>query len=102
MPLRWTIPELLEAELIALGAHDTAIAGRFVSAPIVHPSLENVVPLKFARQALSKTNAGQVTSQGDHVMRARTLRETLSGWTAHGCHGRRTVRQLQLSRRFRR
>ena len=72
-------PELLEAELIALGAHDTAIAGRFVSArlPIASiPSLENVVPLKFARQALSKTNAGQVTSQGDHVMRSDLARNT--------------------------
>ena len=45
-------PAALEAELIALGASDTAIAGRMVSArfPIASiPSLEGVASLQFAR-----------------------------------------------------
>ena len=39
------------------------------------PSLEGVVSLRFARQSLSVTNTGQVTSQGDHVMRADAARD---------------------------
>ena len=71
-------PQVLEAELIALGARNTAIAGRLVSArlPIAAiPSLEGVVPLRFARRARAMTNVGQVTSQGDHVIRADTARD---------------------------
>ena len=71
-------PSDLEAELIALGATNTAIAGRVVSArlPIaVIPQLEGVMPLQFARQALAATNAGLVTSQGDHAMRADIARD---------------------------
>ena len=72
-------PSALEAELIALGARDTAIAGRLVSArlPIAAiPSLEGVVSLQFARPAYRRTNVGTVTSQGDHVLRADTARAT--------------------------
>jgi hypothetical protein len=72
-------PAVLEAELIALGAQHTAIAGRMVSArfPIAAiPSLERVASLQFARAAHRLTNAGRVTSQGDAVMRANTARTT--------------------------
>ncbi len=70
-------PAALEAELIALGATNTAVAGRLVSARIpitAIPSLEGVASLQFAQQALSTTNVGLVTSQGDHVMRADVVR----------------------------
>jgi hypothetical protein len=70
-------PEVLEAELIALGAEDTAIAGRMVSARIpiaAIPFLDGVVSLQFARVAQAVTNAGIVTSQGDKVMRADIAR----------------------------
>jgi hypothetical protein len=72
-------PSALEAELIALGARDTAIAGRLVSArlPIAAiPSLEGVTSLQFARPAYRRTHVGNVTSQGDHVMRADAARAT--------------------------
>ena len=70
-------PAALEAELIALGAEDTAIAGRMVSARIplaAIPYLEGVVSLQFARAAQAVTNVGIVTSQGDKVMRADIAR----------------------------
>ena len=70
-------PEALEAELIALGAEDTAIAGRMVSARIpvaAIPFLDGVVSLQFARLAQAVTNVGIVTSQGDKVMRADVAR----------------------------
>ena len=70
-------PAALEAELIALGAQDTAIAGRMVSARIplaAIPYLEGVVSLQFARAAQAVTNVGIVTSQGDKVMRADIAR----------------------------
>jgi hypothetical protein len=70
-------PEALEAELIALGAEDTAIAGRMVSARIpvaAIPFLDGVVSLQFARLAQAVTNVGIVTSQGDNVMRADVAR----------------------------
>jgi hypothetical protein len=72
-------PSALEAELLVLGARDTAIAGRLVSArlPIAAiPSLEGVASLQFARRAHHRTNVGTVTSQGDHVLRADTARAT--------------------------
>jgi len=72
-------PAVPEADLIALGALDTAIAGRLVSArlPVVAvPLLEGVASLQFARPAYLKTNVGLVTSQGDHVLRADTARAT--------------------------
>ena len=70
-------PAALEAELIALGAQDTAIAGRMVSARIplaAIPYLDGVVSLQFARAAQAVTNVGVVTSQGDKVMRADIAR----------------------------
>jgi hypothetical protein len=72
-------PAVLAADLIALGALDTAIAGRLVSArlPVVAvPLLEGVASLQFARPAYLTTNVGLVTSQGDHVLRADTARAT--------------------------
>ncbi len=72
-------PAVLEADLIALGALDTAIAGRLVSArlPVVAvPMLEGVASLQFARPAHLRTHVGLVTSQGDHVLRADTARAT--------------------------
>ena len=74
-------PSVLEAELVALGARDTAIAGRLVSArlPVAAISaLEGVTPLQFARRALAMTNVGPATSQGDRVIRADSAR-TLFG-----------------------
>ncbi|MET0487614.1 MAG: S8 family serine peptidase, partial [Candidatus Rokuibacteriota bacterium] len=72
-------PSVLEAELIALGGRNTAIAGRLVSARVpvtAIPSLEGVVSLQFARRARHVTNAGLVTSQGDKVMHADSARST--------------------------
>jgi len=74
-------PTELEGELIALGARDTAIAGRLVSArlPIASiPSLEGLTSLRFARQALHTTHVGQVTTQGDKVMHADMARAARS------------------------
>jgi len=54
-PVAAADPSALEAELIALGARDTAITGRLVSArlPIAAiPSLEGVASLQFARPAV--------------------------------------------------
>src|SRR5438067_6828587 len=70
-------PRVLEAELIALGARNTAVAGHLVSArlPIAAiPSLEGLTSLQFARPAHRKTHVGAVTSQGDRVMRADSAR----------------------------
>src|SRR5262249_55814670 len=70
-------PQGLEAELIALGAEDTAIAGRMVSARIpvaAIPFLDGVASLQFARAAHRITNLGIVTSQGDTVLRADVAR----------------------------
>jgi hypothetical protein len=70
-------PRALEVELISLGARNTAVAGRVVSArlPIsAIPSLEGVTSLRFARQALRTTSMGLVTSQGDKAMRADIVR----------------------------
>jgi hypothetical protein len=72
-------PRVLEAELIALGAHNTAVAGRLVSArlPIAAiPRLEGVATLQFAHPAYRMTNAGIVTSQGDHVLRSDLARSS--------------------------
>ena len=66
-------PSELEADLIALGASNTAVAGRLVSArlPIsAITSLEGVASLRFADHAVAKTHVGQATSQGDHALRA--------------------------------
>ena len=70
-------PAALEAELIALGAQDTAIAGRMVSARIplaAIPFLDSVTSLQFARAAQAVTNVGSVTSQGDKVLHADIAR----------------------------
>jgi hypothetical protein len=70
-------PAALEAELIALGAQDTAIAGRMVSARIplaAIPFLDSVTSLQFARAARAVTHVGSVTSQGDKALRAEIAR----------------------------
>ena len=70
-------PAALEAELIALGAQDTAIAGRMVSARIplaAIPLLDSVTSLQFARAAWAVTHVGSVTSQGDKALRADIAR----------------------------
>jgi hypothetical protein len=70
-------PNALEADLLALGARETAIAGRLVSArlPIAAiGSLEGVTSLQFAWPAYHVAHVGGVTSQGDRVMRADTAR----------------------------
>jgi len=70
-------PRALEADLLALGARDTAIAGRLVSArlPLAAISaLEGVGSLQFARPAYHTSHVGNVTSQGDRVLRADTAR----------------------------
>src|SRR5215470_7594186 len=72
-------PGSLAADLTGLGAQHVAVAGRVVSAhlPIrVIPQLETLATLRFAQPAYSATNAGRVTSQGDHAMRADTARAT--------------------------
>jgi hypothetical protein len=72
-------PRALEAELISLGARNTAVAARMVSAqlPIAAiPQLEGVATLQFARPAYRTTNVGTVTSQGDHVLRSDLARGT--------------------------
>src|SRR4029453_4241289 len=64
-------PAALEAELIALGAQDTAIPGRMVSARIplaAIPFLDSVTSLQFARAARAVTHVGSVTSQGDKAL----------------------------------
>ena len=79
MPSLRGIRAVLEADLIALGASNTAVAGRLVSArlPIsAIPSLEGVASLRFADHAVAKTHMGQVTSQGDHALRADVARST--------------------------
>src|SRR5262245_19844419 len=58
-------PTTLEAELIALGARDTAVAGRLVSArlPVAAvPFLEAVASLQFARPAHRVLNVGDATT----------------------------------------
>src|SRR5689334_11612604 len=70
-------PAALEADLIALGAVNTAIANHLVSAefPIAAiPALEGVASLRFARPAHRTNNVGRVTSQGDAVMRSDLAR----------------------------
>jgi uncharacterized protein YhfF len=70
-------PEQLKADLGALGAAVTAIAGRMVSArlPLGQISaLDGVGSLAFARPAVAITNKGSVTSQGDQSMEADTAR----------------------------
>jgi hypothetical protein len=70
-------PAALEADLVALGAVNTAIAGHLVSAqfPIAAiPVLESLASLRFARPAHRTNNVGRVTSQGDAVMRSDLAR----------------------------
>ena len=77
-------PRLLEGDLRALGATDTAVAGRLVSARLplsAVPLLESVASLQFARLAHRIMSVGDVTTQGDHVMGSDAAR------TTHGVDG---------------
>ncbi len=73
--------EQLAADLDALGAEVSAIAGRMVSArlPIDRiPDLEGVPSLAFARPAVALTNSGDATSRGDLAIAADTARQAFS------------------------
>jgi hypothetical protein len=66
-------PEVLAADLRALGANKVTAFGHTVSArlPITAmPALQDLASLQFARPAYAMTNVGAVTSQGDAAMRA--------------------------------
>ena len=70
-------PNVLAADLHALGALDIAVSGWRVSArlPIAAlPSLETLPSLRFLWPAYSASNVGAVTSQGDVAMRADIAR----------------------------
>jgi hypothetical protein len=73
-------PETLKADLEALGAAVTGVAGRMVSALIPLdklPALEALDVLKFARPALATTRSGAVNSQGDPAQRSDSARADL-------------------------
>jgi len=66
-------PEVLAADLEALGLEGAAVFGRMVSGhlPIpAIPGLEALDSLSFAHPAYAMTRAGAVTSQGDAAIRA--------------------------------
>jgi hypothetical protein len=70
-------PQVLKADLEALGATVTAVAGRVVSARVhlsLLPALEGIDSLKFARPALAIKSVGSVTSQGDPAQRSNLAR----------------------------
>ena len=72
-------PEVLAADLEALGLEGRAVFGRMVSGRLpmsAIPLLEALDSLQFARLAYAMANAGAVTSQGDAVMRADIARNT--------------------------
>ena len=72
-------PEVLAADLEALGLEGGAVFGRMVSGRLpmsAIPLLEALNSLQFARLAYAMANAGAVTSQGDAVMRADIARNT--------------------------
>ncbi|MGH8576785.1 MAG: S8 family serine peptidase [Gammaproteobacteria bacterium] len=77
-------PEVLAADLRALGANKVAVFGRMVSARMPMPAISGVKrlsSLQFARPAYAVTRVGAVTSQGDAAMRADI------GRTAFGVDG---------------
>ena len=66
-------PEVLAADLRALGADQVTVFGRMVSARLpmtATPALKDLSSLQFARPAYATTHVGDVTSQGDAAMRA--------------------------------
>ena len=72
-------PEVLAADLEALGLEGAAVFGRMVSGSLPIPAipvLETLDSLQFARLAYAMANAGAVTSQGDAVIRADIARNT--------------------------
>ena len=72
-------PEVLAADLEALGLEGGAVFGRMVSGRLPIPAipvLEALDSLQFARLAYAMAHAGAVTSQGDAVIRADIARNT--------------------------
>jgi len=72
-------PEVLAADLNALGLEGAAVFGRVVSGDLpmlAIPALEALDSLQFAYPAYAMTQAGAVTSQGDAVIRADIARNT--------------------------
>ncbi len=72
-------PEVLAADLRALGAEKVAVFGRMVSCrlPITAiPALGDLPSLQFARPAYAIRHQGAVTSQGDLAMHADIARMT--------------------------
>lgn len=70
-------PQALVGALKGLSAQVTAVAGRIVSAHIPLDkisALEGIAALRFAQPALSTTNTGLVTSQGDTAQRSALAR----------------------------
>jgi len=66
-------PEVLAADLEALGLEGAAVFGRMVSGFLpmsALPVLETLDSLQFARSAYAMAQAGAVTSQGDAAIRA--------------------------------
>ena len=71
--------DVLEADLIAAGLQDPAVAGRIVSGRLplsALGALSGLSSLEFAEPALSTTNVGLVTTQGDPAMRSDVARTT--------------------------
>jgi uncharacterized repeat protein (TIGR01451 family) len=71
-------PEVLKAELEALGAEVTAVASRMLSARVPLDqleALESMTTLHFAQPALWRTRTGSVTSQGDAGQRSDLARD---------------------------
>ena len=72
-------PEVLAADLEALGLQSGAVFGRMVSGLLpmsAIPVLETLDSLQFARPAYAMAQAGAVTSQGDAAIRADVARNT--------------------------
>jgi Subtilase family/FG-GAP-like repeat len=77
---------LLKSELEALGMQQAVAFGRIVSGQLPISSLTaaaGLASLRFAQPSAAVTNAGLVTSQGDHAMRADVARSTF-GLTGSG------------------
>ena len=78
--------DVLKSDLVSLGMQNAVPYGRVVSGelPITAiPAAAALTSLNFARPAAAVTNAGKVTSQGDHAIRADTAR-TMFGLDGSG------------------
>src|SRR5262245_39145604 len=78
--------DVLKSDLVSLGMQNAVPYGRVVSGelPITAiPAAAALTSLNFARPAAAVTNAGKVTSQGEHAIRADTAR-TMFGLDGSG------------------